>query len=274
MICRGSIASTVCSVSRATKPGCATGRDVRWRFSAVRIRWCGAPSARAQRIAGAVWDNRVSVARADAGASPAVLLTFSVEMRSAVRTEFQRVIAVLLPAQGDAVEVNEPERWLQLAAPDRSLPAGDVWQTLFAQWVPNRQRKAESIASAAMQRDAARFAADHQRKAEREASDLQDWLRRRADDICGAFVPQTGDLFGATKVGPDWRLLSAPLDVWRPSRPTPTIRRHDVARRTVPSSCSSRRSVDACARLSPPVLSLIGMLMLVPSARRRDPRSA
>ena len=63
-----------------------------------------------------------------------------------------------------------------------------------------------------MQRDAVRFTADHQRRTEREASDLQDWLRRRADDICGAFVPQTGDLFGAITVGPDWRLLSAPLD--------------------------------------------------------------
>ena len=222
---------------------------------------------RAQRIAGTVWDNRVSVARADAGASPAVLLTFSVEMRSAVRTEFQRVIAVLLPAQGDAVEVNEPERWLQLAAPDRSLLAGDVWQTLFAHWVPNRQPEAASVASAAMQRDAARFTADHQRKAEREAGDLQDWLRRRADDICGAFVPQTGDLFGATKVGPDWRLLSAPLErlaafTARRRQFTGTTSRGEQCHRAVPAAAAWNG-----AALSPPVLSLIGMLMLVPSAR-------
>ncbi len=154
--------------------------------------------------------------------------------------------------QGDAVEVSEPERWLRLAAPDRSLPAGDVWQTLFAHWVPNRQRQAASVASAAMQRDVAGFTADHQRRTEREASDLQDWLRRRADDICGAFVPQTGDLFGASQ---GWSGIGdcCPhrLSVWRPSQPTPTIHRHDVARRTVPSSCSSaaqRGSVRLCRR--------------------------
>jgi hypothetical protein len=73
-------------------------------------------------------------------------------------------------------------------------------------------RKAASIASAVMQRDASEFTADHQEKAERGAGDLRNWLRRRADDICGAFVPQTGDLFGATNVGAGWRLLSAPIE--------------------------------------------------------------
>jgi hypothetical protein len=163
------------------------------------------------------------------------------------------------------VEVNEPERWLQLAAPDRSLLTGEVWQKLFAQWVPIRQRKAESIASAAMQCDAVRFAADHQRKAARESGDLQDWLRRRADDICGAFVPQTGDLFGAIKVGPDWRLLSAPLE--RLAAFTGDADNSPARRREANSAIElfSRRRVDDAA-LSPPVLSLIGMLMLVPSA--------
>jgi hypothetical protein len=185
-------------------------------------------------------------------------------MRSAVRTELQRVIAVLLPAQGDALEVNEPERWLQLAAPDRSLIAADVWQTLFAHWVPNRQQEVASVASAAMQRDAVRFTADHQRKAERESGDLQDWLRRRADDICGAFVPQTGDLFGQTKVGPDWGLLSAPLE--RLAAFTADADISQARRREANSAVElfQRRNVERAALL-PPVLSLIGMLMLVPS---------
>jgi hypothetical protein len=186
-------------------------------------------------------------------------------MRSAVRTEFQQVIAVLLPAQGDAVEVNEPERWLQLAAPDRSMLAGNVWQTLFVQWVPKRQRKAASIASAATQRVAARFTADHQGKAEREAGDLEDWLRRRADDICGAFVPQTGDLFGATNVGAGWRLLSAPIE--RLAAFTSDADNPPARRREANSAVELfRRLTVARAALSPPVLSLIGMLMLVPSA--------
>ena len=207
----------------------------------------------------------MSVARADEGASLAVLLTFSAEMRSAVRTEFQRVIAVLLPLQGDAVEVSESERWLRLAAPDRSLAAGDVWQTLFASWVPNRQRQAASVASATMQNDIAGITAHHQRRTEREASGLQDWLRRRADDICGAFVPQTDDLFGASKVGPAWRLLSAPLE--RLAAFTADADNPPARRREANSAVELfQRRAAARAALSPPVLSLIGMLMLVPSA--------
>ncbi len=194
---------------------------------------------RAQRVAGAVWDNRVSVARADAGASPAVLLTFSVEMRSAVRTEFQRVIAVLLPAQGDAVEMNEPERWLQLAAPDRSVLTGHVWQTLFAQWVPKRQREAASIATAAMLRDAARFTADHRRRpsakratcktgcaGERMKSAVRS-CRRPATCLEQPRLARIGDC------------CPYRLNVWRPSRATPAVHQHDVVRRIVPSSCSA-----------------------------------
>ena len=113
--------------------------------------------SRVQRVPDAGWDNRVSVARADAGAALAVLLTFCAEMRSAVHTEFQRVIAVLLPEVGAAEEIGDHERWLQLATPDRSRPAGDVWQELFACWVPARQPEAEAIANAVMQRDVAKI---------------------------------------------------------------------------------------------------------------------
>jgi hypothetical protein len=204
------------------------------------------------------------VARAE-GASLAVLLTFGVEMRSAVRIEFQRVIAVLLPAHGAAAEMTEPEHWLQLAAPDRSLRVGDVWQSLFAHWVPGRQREATALASAATHRDAARITTDHQRRTEREASDMQNWLRRRADDICGTFVPPTGDLFGAVRVGPDWRWLSAPLErlaAFTADADNPPARRREANSAV---ELFQRRSVERAA-LSPPVLSLIGMLMLVPRA--------
>ena len=172
---------------------------------------------------------------------------------------------MLLPARGDALEVTEPERWLQLAAPDRLLPATDVWHSLFAHWVPSRQREATSVASAAMQRDAARITMDHQRRTERDWNDLQGWLRRRGDEICGAFVPPTGDLFGATEDGPEWRLLSAPIE--RLAAFTADADNPPARRREANSAVELfRRRNGELAALSPPVLSLIGMLMLVPSA--------
>ncbi len=157
-------------------------------------------------------DNRVSVVRVDEDEPLAVLLTFGVEMRNAVRIELQRVIAVWLPVRGNAIEIADPEFWLRLAAPDQSLPVVGVWQGLFSHWVAKRRRRAESVASAVMEREATRVTTDHQRRTEREASDLHEWLSRRADDICGAFTPRTGDLFGAIPDGPRWQLLSVPLD--------------------------------------------------------------
>jgi superfamily II DNA or RNA helicase len=223
---------------------------------------------RVQRLDGAAWDARVSVAQADAGALPAVLLTFNAEMRSAMRTEFRRIIAVLLPQWGDAVEVNEPGRWLQFGIPDRSLPAADWWRDRFADWVPNRQPEAEGIANAAMQRDAASIADRRQRRIQREAGDLHDWLRRRADEICGVSVPRTADLFGAAPDGPDWRSLSAPLD--RLAAFTADADNSPARRREANSAIElfQRRGAERTARaaLLPPALHLIGMLMLVPPA--------
>jgi hypothetical protein len=224
--------------------------------------------SRVHRIADAAWDNRVSVARAVAGAPLAVLLTFSAELRSAARTEFRRIIAVLLPIGGDAVEVSEPAWWKDLAGTEQPRTSEAAWPTLFAHWVPNRQRSAESVANVAMQRDAARVMADHQKRAEREADDLRDWLAKRADDICGAFVPQTGDLFGAATDGPAWQSLSAPLD--RLAAFTAVANNSPARRREANSAVElfQRRSMEHVARaaLSPPVLRLIGMLMLVPPA--------
>jgi hypothetical protein len=223
---------------------------------------------RVHRIADAAWDNRVSVARAPAGSPPAVLLTFSAELRSATRTEFQRIIAVLLPIHGDAVELSEPARWQDLAGTEQPRTSGNAWPTRFAHWVPNRQRRAESVANAAMQRDVARVMAEYQKNTGREADDLRDWLARRADDICGAFVPQTSDLFGAATDGPAWQSLSAPLD--RLAAFTADANNSPARRREANSAVElfQRRSAEHAARaaLPPPVLRLIGMLMLVPSA--------
>ena len=78
-------------------------------------------------------------------------------------------------------------------------------------------------------------------------------------------MPQTGDLFGAARVGPDWGLLSAPLE--RLAAFTGDADNSPARRREANSAIElfSHRRVDGAA-LSPPVLSLIGMLMLVPSA--------
>jgi hypothetical protein len=220
----------------------------------------------AQRADDATEDRRVSVAHADANEGPAILLTFSAELRSVTRIEFRWIIAVHLPMRGKAAEIGKPEHWMRFAASDREASSGDVWHKLFASWVAKRRPKAEAVAAIAMQREASRLAAGHDRVMEQEVERLESWLCRRADDICGPFVPQTGDLFGAVNRRPDWQSLSAPLD--RLAAFAADADNAPALRREAHTALElfQRRSIENTghATLFPPELQPIGMLMLTP----------
>jgi hypothetical protein len=223
-------------------------------------------TASVRRIDGAACDNRVGAARTDSGASLALLLCFSAELHDGCGSVMQRVIAVLVPESGAAVEVPQPQAWLALAGTDRAIPPADVWHNLFAAWAPQRQAEAEAVATAAMQRMATQCAAVRQNASDRAAAELERWLRLRADAICGAFVPRTADLFGAPPAGAAWQLLAAPLDRLAAfaldSGNPPALRREADS-----VVALFRRRADgraAHAKLSAPMLLPAGMLMLVP----------
>lgn len=213
-------------------------------------------------------DLRVSAAHADRGAALAVLFTFSIEIASARRVEFQQIVAVLSPVSGPPAELATPESWMRLAAPDRAADANGVWQRLFACWVPKRKPQVEKIASAAMHRVAAGFAASQGDRADRDTLTLQRWLRLRADDICGIHVPQTADLFGMTSTLPNWKTLSAPLDrlaAFAADPDNPLTKRREANSAVALFQCRGKERA-ACVALSPPTLRPVGMLLLVPDA--------
>jgi len=157
---------------------------------------------------GGIRDARVSAARGDTS-EPAALLTFSIEIAGARRIALQRVLAVLLTQSGRAVEIDPPECWLRLADSDRTIPLDDVWRRWFADWVPQRQRGAAELATVAAQRVAAEFGATHHTHCERHRATLDRWLTLRTNDICGAHVAATPDLFGAVPDLPAWKTLTA-----------------------------------------------------------------
>ena len=120
-----------------------------------------------------------------------------------------------------------------------------------------------------MHRMAVDFRSARDGAAEREAAELERWLRLRTDDICGAFVPRTADLFGAVPPGPDWQSLSAPCDrlaAFAAAGGNPPARRREADSAI---ELFQRRTRERRARsvLSPPILLPVGMLMLVPPGR-------
>jgi hypothetical protein len=219
-----------------------------------------------RRIDGAACDNRVSAARANIGTPLSLLLCFSAELHSARGADIQRMIAVLVPVSGAAVEIAQSQQWLRLADNDREIPTAGLWRGLFAGWAVRCRADAEAVATTAMQRVAGDVAAARWGATDREAVELQRWLWLRADDICGAFVLRTPDLFGAVPADPDWQLLGEPLDrlaAFAADGGNPAGRRREAD--SVVSLFQRRaREREGRAALSPPVLLPAGMLMLVP----------
>ena len=73
----------------------------------------------------------VSVALADEGAPLAVLLTYGAEMRSTRASSSQQIFAILLPVQGRAVEMTEPNVGCG-SQPRVERSHERIWQDLFA----------------------------------------------------------------------------------------------------------------------------------------------
>ena len=117
-----------------------------------------------------------------------------------------------------------------------------------------------------MQRVAAGFADTQRQCADRDIAALQRWLKLRADDICGAHVVRTADLFGTAPDLPPWKSLNGPLD--RLAAFAADADNAAAKRREANSAVALyRRRCEvgtADLALSPPRLQPIGMLLLVP----------
>jgi ERCC4-related helicase len=215
-------------------------------------------------------DCRVSAARGDSHASPGVLLTFSIEIASSHRVELQLIVAVSMPRSGPPTELAEPENWLCLGTPDRAISPEGLWLRSFASWVPKRMPQAEKIATTAMHRVAADFAASQCGRVEHDAADLQLWLRLRADDVCGTHVREVPDLFGFSPALPGWKSLPTSLErlaAFVADADNPPARRREAS--SVVALFQRRRSEgQARAVFLEPRLRPIGMLLLLPDGTR------
>lgn len=154
-------------------------------------------------------DRRVSVALTDE-AQPAILFTFLGRVQSAAGREFERVIAVFTPREGDPRVFTEPGEWLPLTAPERAVPTGGQWKRHFEAWGLSRGSEAQVAAQAAFSVVATTFLAQHRSDLGEERRSLLQWLGTRTTEICGPLVPRSGDLFEqGPKTMPRWMSVSS-----------------------------------------------------------------
>jgi hypothetical protein len=194
------------------------------------------------------------------------LFTYGAELRSGQRIEMQWIIAVMLAQDSAAKEITTSDQWLRLADIRHDKPPHGAWQRLFAGWVPAHSTDVAAIANTAMHRVATSFWCEHKPLIDREDADLQDWLQSRCKDICGTYVPRTGDLFGTDPPGPNWQVLAAPLDrlagFAADANNLPNRRRD--AGSVVELFQQRGKEHTARSAMQPPALRPLGLLMLVP----------
>ena len=141
----------------------------------------------------------VAIARGD---SPGLLLTFEIEICLSDRSEFRQVVAISVQRHCRPLQLTE---WITPADSEETCSAHGVWDRIFAPWAQSARTEAETLAYQIAHRKRDAVAAHREKQQQDRAEQLRLWTRVRADQLCGTFVPPTGDLFGAPKPGFAWR---------------------------------------------------------------------
>jgi hypothetical protein len=182
---------------------------------------------------------RVSAARGDAS----LLATYVVETTG---VPFRRVFALRLFPNGRVEEEPDCLRWTEPAE------FNDPWPDTAA---------LNDCAAEVGARLAAAFAAQYRRRIAQQDAIADAWLERTATELCGAWRPTTGDLFGTAPAEPDWRSLSAPAERLAAFAADPVV---PGPQRRQACDALDRYRIRARSEPSPQSVRSLGLLMLVP----------
>jgi superfamily II DNA or RNA helicase len=210
---------------------------------------------RAISLARASRTGRVSAAR---GAAVSLLVTYAAEIGGPSGMLARHVFALLAFPDGS---VEEARDFLTLSG--YAVPPDGVWQARFATWAPQTLKAARVRAAAVADDIAADFSGAFQERFHRDVATLDAWLARRADEICGAPMRRTADLFDGGPGEDDWRFAGDParrLAAFAADASVPVKPRREAA------DILARLPRLGTEPLPKPTIRALGWLMLVPAA--------
>jgi superfamily II DNA or RNA helicase len=212
-------------------------------------------------------DRRVAVAAGPDAPALRLFVMASAEVRPGWPA-WRRLYAV--EQRPDAADrlLGDPWTWTFEAGADTGM--GDTaWTRHFADWASARRQAALDLAGAVATAEHAAFQAERARvmAADREAALA--WLEQSARLIAGPPTPAE-DLFGARPDAPAWRTLIDPADrlLAYAACPAHPPEARQAARDAV---ALARERRDRPPLATAPMLTLVGLLMLVPSPARAEP---
>jgi superfamily II DNA or RNA helicase len=214
-------------------------------------------------------DRRVAAARGD-GPHPELVYTYLGRVQSGAGRELERVIAVRVARSGAPRAMVDLAEWAALGALDRAVPSGGIWAKHFASWASPESAAAAEVARAAFQAILGNHVAEHEADLAAERASLSTWLRTRAREICGE-PARALDLFAeAAPTQPRWKTLTDDTERLAAfaTDTANTARQRSETQAVLELHARRAAELDRRARLEPPAVSPLGLLMLVPSAGR------
>jgi superfamily II DNA or RNA helicase len=223
-------------------------------------------------------DPRVSAVMADVS-QPVLLYTFVGRVMSQAGREFERVIAVEVPAEGTPRAYDAASTWLPFADPTRAIRTAGVWEQHFAPWAGNAHTHAHDVAETGFSTLAADFTAAKRQALEAEREALQQWFEHRVHDLTGDVTPafRQRELFDpdvspdtATEAAfPAWAHLTDPaarLATFATDTNQSPARRSE-ADGVLRIQRQRQRELEARLALGEPEIVPLGVLMMVPENR-------
>jgi hypothetical protein len=189
-----------------------------------------------------------------------LLLTFEMEISIGSRVAFREIIAVMVrpdypPAESD--------QWMALGTSKYFVSDESVWDRQFAYWASQGLLDSELMVSGIGLQKHEEFVERFEAMKHEGTARSRHWLRVKTDLLCGAFAPPTGDLFGASASGPEWRFQEDPMTRLISLATCPET--PPSKRREANETLEAFRTIEFPSALPGPIVSRpIGMLMLVP----------
>lgn len=232
---------------------------VRFAIDRVRFSSMGGQShqldARATAVKGAV-------------SHPTLFCTFLARVHSDDGREVERVVAVRLTSAGEPVWCATPDTWLAHA--NNAIDPTGVWERDFAAWAPAKREAARSLALESFTREAESILEELRQTVRRENDDLNRWLEERAAEFAPSNDTLQRDIFDTGQTTP--QRTPVPTDprgrieyFSKAAGLTPTQRNEAAA--VLKTYTERAQRLERRARLHPPEIREIGLLMVVPEAR-------
>ena len=194
------------------------------------------------------------------GSQLSLLLTYEIEIAVAHNIVFREIIAVLA---GPVLPPTEVTHWIDFADYRDVGPIDKVWERWFAPWENRARRDAEHLSHGIGLKKHEAFIARYEGVRQETLARSRHWLRARADLLCGPFVPQTGDLFGASDLAPIWGRQEDPSTRLVSLATCPNVL--GSKRREASEALETFREMAPSEEMPGPfVCHPIGMLMVVP----------